>query len=104
MEGVVSISSPCSHSPWPRDIVGNMELQYNTGYPDHPGATAPTYAEVGLTLGTVILGLPPQNPAAAVRRVPAEVTRQGGAVTSLGGDTHLMRGTNVSTSVVTLGQ
>lgn len=45
---------------------------------------APTYAEVGLTLGTVILCLPPQDPAAAVRGVPAEVTRQGGAVTSLG--------------------
>merc|ERR1719410_634058 len=26
MEGVVSISSPCSHSPWPRAIVGSMEL------------------------------------------------------------------------------
>ena len=49
-----------------------------------PWPPAPTYAEVGLTLGTVILGLPPQNPAAAIRRVPAEVTRQGGAVTSLG--------------------
>ena len=83
MDGVVSISSPCSHSPWPRDIVGNMELQCNTGYPN-PGHTAPTYAEVGLTLGTVILCLPPQDPAAAVRGVPAEVTRQGGAVTSLG--------------------
>ena len=86
MEGVFSISSPCSHSPWPRDIVGNMELQCNTGYPDldHPSHPAPTYAEVGLTLGTVILCLPPQDPAAAVRGVPAEVTRQGGAVTSLG--------------------
>ena len=44
-----------------------------------------TYTEVGLALRAVVFGLPPQYPATSVSSVPAEVTRQGGALASLGG-------------------
>ncbi len=36
----------------------------------------PTYAEIGLALGAVILGLAAQYPPAPVRRVPAVVAGQ----------------------------
>ena len=35
----------------------------------------PTYTEVCLALGAMVFGFSPQNPAAAVRRVPAEIAR-----------------------------
>ena len=44
-----------------------------------------TYTEVSLALGAVVFSLPPQYPAASVSRVPAEVTRQGWPLASLGG-------------------
>lgn len=42
-----------------------------------------TYAEICLTLGTMIFCFPSQNPAACVRGVPAEVTGESRAVTCL---------------------
>ena len=42
-----------------------------------------TNAEVGLTLWTVVFGLPPQNAAAAISCVPTKVARESRSVTRL---------------------
>ena len=41
-------------------------------------------AQVGLTIGTVVLGLPAQNPSVGVGGVPAVVAPQGRALPGLG--------------------
>ncbi len=41
-------------------------------------------AEVGLTVWAVVLGLPPQDPAVRIRRVPTVVASQGGTLPGFG--------------------
>ena len=49
-------------------------------------------AEVGLAVGAVVLGLPPQDAAVRVRRVPAVVAAQGGSLARLRAVSELVRG------------
>ena len=48
-------------------------------------------AQVGLALGAVILGLPTKDPPVRVRRVPAVVAAESGAVARLGAVPKLVR-------------
>jgi hypothetical protein len=50
------------------------------------------YAQVGLALRAVVLGFPPEYPATAISRVPAEVARQRRALSGLRTVTKLLHG------------